>query len=180
MKIFAPLAAATLFFALLSPIHAEDQCPLMESRAGLVGYEIGGPYKLDHFRLTKGRTDLREFLWKHWHEHIKGVAEARVGTIDAGIVTAFYLIQPDTEGNWGIQVEIRRPVQPPPCSTFHADSIARLPIPKPDEDYPSQTLGFWLRDGTLPKTRIADSDVKDSKYYWVVLVEKGKATSGTI
>ncbi len=67
----------------------------MKSRSGLSGYENGGPYILDHFRLTKGRTDLREFLWTHWHDLKKGVAEARVGTVDRGTVRVLYLIQSD-------------------------------------------------------------------------------------
>ena len=87
-------------FVLAAP--AEDQCRYMNSRNALAGYEMGGPYKLEHFTLTKGRTDLREFLWKHWHNHIRGVAEAKVGTVDAGIVTELYIVQPDGEGVWGI------------------------------------------------------------------------------
>jgi hypothetical protein len=72
--------------------NGNDACRYIKSRNGLSGYESGGPYTLDHFRLTKGRTDLREFLWKHWHDHIKGVAEAKVGTVDRGTVRVLYLI----------------------------------------------------------------------------------------
>ena len=57
------------------------------------------PYSLAVFILTKGRTDLREFLWQHWHGHSKGIAEASVGTVDAGRVTALYVVQPDAQGH---------------------------------------------------------------------------------
>src|SRR4029077_12078020 len=115
-------------------VQAKKQqgCRYVKSRRDLSGYENGGPYILDHFRLTKGRTDLREFLWTHWHDHKKGVAEARVGTIDRGTVKVLYLIQPDAKGQWGIDVDLDRPMAPP-CVAFHADSLVRVPIVKPDE-----------------------------------------------
>ncbi len=174
--------AVSLLFALtvVLPSNADDSCRYLKSRSGLAGYDKGGPYNLAHFQLTKGRTDLREFLWNHWHNHIKGVAEARVGTVDAGTVTALYVVQPDSQGQWGIDVELGRPLQAPPCSAFHADSLFRFPIRKPAEDYPSQTLGPYLPDGTLPKTHLADSEVKDPKYYKLILVENGKAVGDTI
>jgi hypothetical protein len=152
----------------------------MKSRTGLVGYERGGPYELGHFQLTNGRTDLREFLWTHWHDHIKGIAEAKIGTIDAGTVTALYVVQPDSQGHWGIDVELGRPLQPPPCSAFHAESLIRYPILKPDEGYPSQTLGPYFPHGNLPKTRLPDSEVKDSKYWKLILVKNEKRAGDTI
>jgi hypothetical protein len=152
----------------------------MKSRNGLAGYEKGGPYKLEHFRLTKDRTDLRDFLWAHWHNHIKGVAEAKVGTVDAGTVTVLYVVQPYSQGQWGIDLELGRPLQPPSCSAFHVDSLVRFPIRKPDEDYPSQTLGPYLPHGKLPEARLADSEVKNSKYWKLILVENGKGVGDTI
>jgi hypothetical protein len=180
MKVFKLFAASLLLLAVVSWAEADDSCHYMKSRSGLVGYDIGGPYNLDHFKLTKGRTDLRTFLWSHWHDHVKGIAEAKVGTIDAGVVTALYVVQPDAKGNWGIDVELYRPVQPPPCSAFHVDSLARFPVRKPEEGYPSQTLGPYLPGGKLPETLLADSEVKDAKYYKVILVADGKAISGSI
>ena len=150
----------------------------MKSRSDLPGYESGGPYILDHFRLTKGRTDLREFLWAHWHEHKKGVAEARAGTVDRGTVKVLYLIQPDAKGQWGIDVELDRPMDPP-CVAFHADSLVRVRIAKPDEDYPSQTLGLWPPD-KLPQGVLSDSEVKDAKFYRVILVRDSKPLSDEI
>lgn len=155
--------------------NGDDGCRYMKSRKGLSGYESGGPYTLDHFRLTTGRTDLREFLWKHWHEHKKGVAEVRVGTVDRGTVKVLYLVRPDVHGVWGIDVELDRPMDPP-CVTFHADSLVRVPIANPKEDYPSQTIGLWPPDEIPPK-RLADSDVVDSKLYRVVLVRNNKPVS---
>lgn len=152
----------------------------MKSRSGLVGYEKGGPYTLEHFQLTKGRTELRDFLWNHWHKHIKGIAEARAGTVDAGTLTLLYVVQPDSQGRWGINVELGRPVQPPSCSAFHVDSLVRFPIRKSNEDYPSQTLGPYLPDGKLPETRLADSEVKDSKYWKLIFVANGKSVGDTI
>jgi len=156
----------------------DDGCRYMKSRKGLSGYESGGPYTLDHFRLTKGRSDLREFLWKHWHDHIKGIAEANVGTVDRGTVKVLYLIQPDAQGRWGIDGELDRPMDPP-CVTFRADSLVRLPIDDPTEDYPSQTIGLWPPD-RIPKRRLADSEVKDSKLYRLLLVRDNKPTSDLI
>lgn len=160
---------------LVSASNADDTCRYMKSRSGLAGYETGGPYTLDHFRLTKGRTDLRVFLWKHWHDHKKGVAEVKVGTVDAGTVKELYLIQPDAQGKWGIDVEMDRPMAPP-CITFHADSLVRLSIKNPSEDYPSQTLGFWPPD-KIPDNRLADSEVKDPRSYKIVLVLNNKPVS---
>jgi hypothetical protein len=57
---------------------AQEPCGYMKSRSRFVGYENGGLYKLEDFQLTKARTDLREFLWTHSHNHIKGLAEAKV------------------------------------------------------------------------------------------------------
>ena len=178
---------------------AQEPCVVMKSRIRFAGYENGGPYKLEHFRLTKGRTDLREFLWTHWHNHVRGVAEAKVATVDAGIVTAWYVIQPDAKGQWGIDIELNRParnipgvrknsagegvrqVEPPTCSAFHADSLVRVPIRKPDEDYPSQTLGPYWPDRTVPKSvRMPDSEVKDAKYYTVILIANQKGVGDTI
>jgi hypothetical protein len=51
---------------------------------------------------------------------------------------------------------------------------------EPDEDYPSQTLGPYLPDGKLPARRLADSEIKDPKYYKLILVEDGKAVGDTI
>ncbi len=155
-----------------------NPCRYIKLRSGLSGYESGGPYALDHFRLTKGRSDLREFLWKHWHDHKKGVAEAKVGTVDAGTVKVLYLVQSDAQGNWGIDVELDRPMAPP-CVTFHADSLVRLPIDDPREDYPSQTLSLWPPD-KIPKKRLVDSEVKDSKLYRVVLVRNNKPVGDAI
>ncbi len=168
-----------LFSALLAaPGNAATACRYMKSREGLHGYEAGGPYVLDHFRLTKGRTDLRDFLWKHWHDHKLGVAEEKAGTIDRGVVTVLYIVQPDAKGSWGIDAEMNRPLDPP-CITFHADSLVRLTIKNPDEDYPSQTLGLWPED-VIPPGRIADSEVMDPKLYRLILVREKKPISDAI
>ncbi len=136
------------------------------------GYESGGPYTLEHSRLTKGRTDFREFLWKHWHDHIRAVAEANAGTVDRGTVKLLYVIQPDSQGRWGIDLEVDRPMDPP-CLALHADSLVRLPIHNPEEDYPSQTIGLWPPD-KIPAKRLSDSDRADSKSYRVGLVLNDK------
>jgi hypothetical protein len=175
MKPQAMLAAAAGLLMLVPTSNGGDACRYMKSRKGLSGYDSGGPYTLDHFRLTKGRTDLREFLWKHWREQRKGVAEARVGTVDRGTVTELYLVQPDAQGLWGIDVELDRPTHPP-CITFHADSLIRVPIADPKEDYPSQTIGLWPSDEIPPK-RLADSEVADAKSYRLVLVRNNKPAS---
>lgn len=161
-------------------VQAKKQqgCRYKKSHSDLAGYDNGGPYILDHFRLTKGRTDLREFLWTHWHEHKKAVAEVRAGTVDRGTVRVLYMIQPDAKGQWGIDVELDRPMDPP-CVTFHADSLVRVPIAKPDEDYPSQTLGLWPPD-KLPEKLLSDSDVRDAKLFRVILVRERKAVSDEI
>jgi hypothetical protein len=159
-------------------LPATKPCVLIKNRRTLSSLETGGPFTLDHFKLTKGRMDLREFLWKHWRDRVTGMAEAKVGTIDAGTVTALYVVRPDENGNWGIDVELDRPLQPP-CSAFRADSMVRLPIAKPDEDYPSQTLGFWPPD-ELPKKRVDDRDEIGPKFYQVQLVEAGKPAGDPI
>ena len=151
----------------------DEGCRYMESGKDLSGYERGGPFYLDHFRLTKGRTDLREFLWTHWHQHIRGIAEASAQTIDRGVGKSLYVIHPNGQGRWGIDVEVDRPLDPP-CFSFHADSIVRVPIRNPNEDYPSQTLGLWP-PGKKLRNRLADSAVADSKLYGVVLVRENEA-----
>lgn len=175
-----PLALVILLTLRLAA-SADESCKYLNSRNTLAGFETGGPYKLEHFTLTKGPTDLRDFVWKHWHNHIKGVAEAKEGTVDAGTVTVLYIIQPDAKGVWGIDVELGRPVQPPPCSAFHADSLVRVPIRKPDEDYPSQTLGPYWPDGTVPKNvRMPDDEVKNAKYFTLILMASERAIGDTI
>jgi hypothetical protein len=178
MKLSSFLTTWAVALLLVSAALAEDECHYMKSRSSLSGYETGGPYALEHFRLTKGRMDLREFLWKHWHDGVKGVAEARVGTIDAGTVTAIYVVQPDAQGKWGIDVEIDRPRQTS-CLSFHAHSLIRIPIRKPDEDYPSQTVEIWPPD-KVPKERLADSKVEGAKFWRIVLVTNEKAVGDTI
>jgi hypothetical protein len=164
--------------ALVPASNADNACRYMARRSVLAGYENGGPYLLDHFRLTRGRTDLREFLWRHWHEHKKGIAEARVGTVDRGTVKILYVIQPAADGHWGIDVEIDRPMDPP-CQAFHADSLVRVPIANPNEDYPSQTLGLWPAD-KIPRELLSDSEVKDAMLYRVILVRQNKPVSDEI
>jgi hypothetical protein len=178
MRPLALLMTAVSVLALVPSSNGDDACRYINSRNSLPGYESGGPYTLDHFRLTKGRNDLREFLWKHWHDHIKGFAQAKIGTIDRGTVKVLYLIQPDAEGRWGIDVEMDRPLDPP-CVAFHADSLVRVPIRNPKEDFPSQTTNFWPPDEVPPK-RLADSDVVDSKLYRVVLVQDNKSITDAI
>jgi hypothetical protein len=178
MKPFALLAAAAGVLMLAPASNGDDACRYIKSRNGLSGYESGGPYSLDHFHLTTGRTELREFLWKHWHEHKRGVAEVKAGTVDRGPVKVLYLVRPDAQGAWGIDVEVDRPMDPP-CTMFHADSLIRLPIANPKEDYPSQTLSLWPPD-EIPPRRLADSDVADPKVYRVVLVRNNKPIGDTI
>jgi len=161
--------------------NADESCRFMGSRSGLAGYEVGGPYNLDHFKLTKGRTDLREFLWRHWHNHIKGIAEASFGTVDAGTLKALYVIQPDAKGKWGIDVELRRTREPSRCSAVHADSLVRIYITKPDEDYPAQTFGPYWSDCKVPtNVRMPDSEAKGAKYYKIILTAKEKALAPDI
>jgi hypothetical protein len=181
MRSSALRLAVVILLTFVLAASAEEPCRYLKSRNALAGYETGGPYQLEHFTLTTGRTDLRDFLWKHSHGHIKGVAEAKVGTVDAGTVTALYVIQPDARGVWGIDVELRRREQPPPCSAFHADSLVRVAIRKPHEDYPSQTLGPYWPDRTVPrKARMRDEEVRDAKYFTVVLMANEKAIGDTI
>jgi hypothetical protein len=104
------LAALLAFLTFGLTAYCQAPCRYLKSRNGLERYEAGGPYKLEHFKLTKGRTDLRDFLWSHWHNHVKGVAEARAGTVDAGTVTLLYVVHPDSQGQWGIDVEVGRPL----------------------------------------------------------------------
>lgn len=178
MNLLSLIAASVGFLMLVPSGNGNDACRYIKPRNGLAGYESGGPYTLDHFRLTKGRTDLREFLWKHWQDHKKGVAEVSAGTVDRGTVKVLYVVQPDAQGDWGIDVELDRPMDPP-CVTFHADSLVRLPIQKPEEDYPSQTIGLWPPD-VIPQKRLADSEVKNSKLYRLLLVRNNKPISDLI
>jgi hypothetical protein len=174
MKIAHSVIATVMVLSLTIVANADDACHYMKERSALSGYDTGGPYKLDHFKMSNDRRDLREFLWSHWHGRRRGIAEARVGTIDAGTVTALYVVHPDANGQWGIDVELHRPIQPPPCSVFRADAIARVPIRKPDDDN-SQTL-LYIPDGVVPsKARLPDSMTVGGKYYKIVLMANDKA-----
>src|SRR5579864_6524967 len=152
MKPLTMFAGLAVLLTLVPASYGNDACRYMKSRDSQSGFETGGPYSLDHFHLTKGRTDLREFLWKHWYGHVNGMAEARVGTVNRGTVKVLYVIHPDKQGRWGIDVELDRPMDPP-CVAFRADSLVRLPIHNPDEDYPSQTIGLWPPD-KIPSKRV--------------------------
>jgi hypothetical protein len=174
MKIAHSVIATLIFLSLTSVANADDACHYMNKRSALTGYDTGGPYKLDHFKMTNDRQDVREFLWNHWHGHKKGIAEARVGTIDSRTVTTLYVVQPDAMGQWRIDIELYRPIQSPPCSAFRADAVVRVPIRKPDDDN-SQTL-LYIPDGVLPsKARLPDSTTMGKKYYKIVLMANDKA-----
>ncbi len=176
MKQLTLLAAVVGVSILVPASNGDEGCRYIKSRKGLSEYDSGGPYTLGHFRLTTGRTDLREFLWKHWHEHKKGVGEAEVETVDRGTVKVLYLVQPDAQGLWGIDVELDRPMDPP-CVAYHADSLVRLRIHDPG-DAASQTAGLWPYK--VPRKRLKDSEVRDSKMYRVVLVRNNKPVRSLI
>jgi hypothetical protein len=172
------LAMLALSIPTLAPCAcAATPCRYTTSRPGLTGYETGGPHTLDNYVLTKGRIDLREFLWTHWHGHKKGVAEARVGTVDRGVVSLLYVIQPDAKGNWGIDYEIDRPTDPP-CEAFHVDSLVRLAIRNPDDDLSQTTVVSDLDE--IPSKRVADAEVTEPKRYQVLFVRGGKPFGGGI
>jgi hypothetical protein len=100
------------------------------------------------------------------------VAEARLRTADAGVVKTLYVVQPDAQGHWGIDVELDRPLRPP-CVSFHADLLVRVPFAKRD--------GESVRPpDKLPENPIADSEVKKANSYRVVLVRNGKAVGDAI
>jgi len=169
----------TVAFLLLG-VHlwADEPCQFLGSKTARPNYESGGPYVIDHFKFNKDRTDLRAFLWKHWHNHIAAVAEARIKTIDAGTPTALYIIQPDAKGTWGIDFEIYSPMNPPMyprCARFHADSMIRVPIQDPGNDN-YQTLGYYPND-KLPKALVPDSADIDPRDYWIVLAKSGEPAS---
>jgi hypothetical protein len=178
MKATLVISLAVILSTSSWTVAAQSPCKLIKNRSALSSIEYGGPFVLDHFKLTQGRINLREFLWKHWSGRLAGVAEARVGTIDAGTVTALYIVRQNAKGDWGIDVALDRPLQHP-CTAFHADSLVRLPIDKPDEDYPSQTLGYWPSD-KLPKKRVPKADGRSPKFYKVQLVEDGKPSGDPI
>jgi hypothetical protein len=157
---------------------ASDGCRYIQARKLLSKYDSGGPFLLDHFRQTNGRTDVRQFLWNHWRAHRRAVAEVKAGTLDRGTVTSLYVIQPDLNGKWGIDVEIDRP-HSPPCTAFHADSLVRVRIAKPNEDYPSQTLGVFDRD-RMPAELFSDKEKKSSSLYNLVLIRKGKPAGDSL
>jgi hypothetical protein len=62
---------------------------------------------------------------------------------------------------------------------FHPDSLVRVLIAKPNEDYPSQTLGL-SSPHKMPQTRLADSEVKDAKLYRLILVKDNKPTGDAL
>jgi hypothetical protein len=66
-------------------------------------------------------------------------------------------------------------------TSFLVRPLVRVPIRKPDEDYPSQTLGPYWPDRKVPKNvRMPDEEVKDAKYYTVILMENERAIGDTI
>lgn len=175
----ATFLAAVIGVGWLALAAQSQTCRYLKSSTSLAGYERGGSFSLDHARLTKGRTDLREFLWSHWHGHKKGVAEADTATIDRGTVKVLYVIHPDASGHWGIDVELDRPMDQP-CVSFHVDSLARITIVRPEEDYPSQTIAGYWPPGRIPSKRLAESVITDAKFYRVVLVRGNKAIGDVI
>jgi hypothetical protein len=166
-----------LLLLLSTYARADDSCQFLGKKTALPNYESGGPYVLDHFQLNKDRADLRDFLWKHWHNHVAAVAKFEVKTIDAGTPTELVIIEPNAQGVWGINVEIDSRMYPP-CVRFHADDLVRVPIGEPSNDY-YQTLGYYPND-KLPKSRVPDDAVTEPRNYWIVLVKDGKPASNTI
>lgn len=81
-----PLALFAIVLGILMAVPAnnrDDACRCIKSRRGRPGYDNGGAYTLDHFRLTAGRTRLRKFLWSHWHEHKQDLWEQGSGRLTA-------------------------------------------------------------------------------------------------
>jgi hypothetical protein len=154
-------------------------CHTADERFQLEGYESGGIFTLQHFSHTEGRARLRSFLWEHWHGRQRGYAKAEVGTVDAGTVKMLYIIHPDEQGQWGIDVRVQRQIQQPHCSTFHANSLVRVSVRKGAPDYPAQTLSLWLPNG-LPKTILKDDLVVNPNSYRVILEANNRAIGDTI
>jgi hypothetical protein len=173
LKIAHSVIALLVLLSLAVVANAAEDCPYLNAGGRLPGYDTGGPYKPDYFKMDRDRTNLREFLWTHWKGHTKGIARVRVSTVDEGAITELYVVQPDTKGRWGIDVERDNPyswnlqAKPyPPCWDWHVDSLVRISIGNPrqasDPDFP---------DGKIPeKMRLADSDVREAKDYLVVLL----------
>jgi hypothetical protein len=178
MKALAFLAGCLGILALAPVVESVDGCRYIKSRGSLSEYESGGPYALDSLVHTNGRSDLRAFLWKHWHEHNRGVAEAQVQTVDAGMVKLLFIIHPDANGNWGIDEESDAPAAQP-CVAFHADSLIRLQIRRPDPNDPWKPSGTWTPD-EIPSKRISDSAVLNPNLYEIVLVGNTKAVHEAI
>src|SRR3954466_1137833 len=104
-----------------SEIRERKRSCFAEDLLTLKGYDAGGTFTLAHFRHTTGRAGLRSFLWEHWKGKHRGYATAEAGTVDAGVVKLLYIVQPNKNGQWGVDVKLERQVQPR-CSRFHATS----------------------------------------------------------
>jgi len=177
MKYRLAAGLAALLFMFCAHSGAQGACRYLGTKTPLPRYETGGPYVLDHFQLNKDRTDLREFLWKHWHDHVPGIADTKVKTIDAGMPRELYIVQPDAKGVWGVDIELKIP-EIPQCVSFHADSLVRVPISQPDSDT-YQTLGP-NSDDTLPNSRVPDSANLAGKFYWVILLANSSVIANAI
>jgi hypothetical protein len=76
----------------------------------LRGYDVFGPYTLN-FRGTKEQMDngmkhhseMRGFIWTHWHEHRRGyVTFTRISFTEGVTCRYTYIIRPTTGGTWQI------------------------------------------------------------------------------
>lgn len=169
------ISAFILFFSANS--GAQSACRYIGTKTTLPKYEVGGPFVLDHFQLNKDRTDLREFLWKHWHDHVAGIADTKERNLDAGMPRELFIVQPDARGVWGVDIELKLP-EIPQCVSFHADSLVRVPISQPDNDT-YQTLGP-NSDETLPNSRVPDAATLAGKFYWVILLANSSVIANAI
>lgn len=75
-------------------------------------YERAGPFTLDLDLDSQSRTnteaEIREFLWKHWHQRRLGHLVATWYSKEGEPSTSAYFVEPDEKGIWHIAITINR------------------------------------------------------------------------
>jgi hypothetical protein len=108
----------------------------------LILYESAGPFtvKLDLDAQSRANieAEIRDFLWRHWHQHRLGHLTATFFSREGEPSTSFYFVEPGEQRSWHIAVKINRRLadrsgsrkQYNQTNEYTAYSVDRIEVPE--------------------------------------------------
>jgi hypothetical protein len=142
-----------------------------EPQRELNGYEIAGPYILAHETATLEdilvmRASARDFLWRHWRGHRRGVLTTVSFTTEGLPIRTTDFVEPDEHGKWKIVSETQRSVLG--TKTNSPDSAKQV---ETSTAYSVERVEP-LPDGTASDKPIPDNKSRDPMSYRLVLKDR--------